>query len=70
MDAATVGLAPADFAQFPLFSVVDGVPDAPARIALDLLGEAPTLNAAELSAFLGITPAQAEACRNVSRRLW
>ena len=70
MLAADRGLTPETFAQFPLFSVVDGVPDAAARTALALLAEAPTLNAVELSAYLGITEAQAQACVHVTRRLW
>lgn len=66
MLAPALGLAAADFAAFPLFSVVDGVPDAVARAALALLEQAPTLSAAELRDYLGITDCQARACLRVA----
>lgn len=44
------------------FSLIVGVPDHAARAAIDLLSEAPTLSAAELSDYLGITTAQARLC--------
>lgn len=44
------------------YSLIVGVPDECARAAIDLLSEAPTLSAVELSDFLGITTAQARLC--------
>lgn len=49
--------------------LVPGVPDRAARIALELLAEAPTLAPCELSAWLGITERQAALCIAQSRRL-